>query len=148
MNITATFYTIISFLELLDLGNTLCLGKQQQHAGSTTGMISSQVIATSSITAFNRLAPSGFAYAASKAGETHMLKQLSTLLGPWRIRCNILAPGSEYLTTFSSSIFSSFGCHLPPSPPCPSIALFLVWKSYLNPPSIHPPPFPPKQTPK
>lgn len=100
VNVTATFYTIVSFLELLELGNKRLLETPSQSID-----ISTQVIATSSILGFNRMAPSGFSYAASKAAVTHMMKQLCTLLGPHRIRCNILAPGSTsplYLPMFDA----------------------------------------------
>lgn len=45
----------------------------------------SQVIATSSIGGFNRVALAGHAYAASKAGTTHMMKQFSTALVPYGV---------------------------------------------------------------
>lgn len=96
VNVTATFYTIVSFLELLEIGN-----KRWLESPTQTIDISSQVIATSSILGFNRMAPSGFSYAASKAAVTHMMKQLCTLLVPHRIRCNILAPGSRSPLYFS-----------------------------------------------
>ncbi|CAK7219646.1 hypothetical protein SBRCBS47491_003917 [Sporothrix bragantina] len=82
VNDAGTFYTTLAFLTLLDAGN------QQRNVN-----FSSQVVATASITAFNRTVPSGFAYATSKAAVVHLMKQLSTYLVPYNIRCNVIAPG-------------------------------------------------------
>lgn len=82
VNNTAVFYTVVAFLPLLEAGNSK--GNVEQK---------SQVIATSSVASFNRAAFSGFAYSASKAGTTHMMKQFSTMLTPYGIRSNIIAPG-------------------------------------------------------
>jgi len=81
VNTTGVFFTVAAFLELLDEGNKRGNFKQR-----------SQVIATSSIGAYNRQ-PMGFAYGASKAAVVHMLKQLSTVLVPFSIRANVIAPG-------------------------------------------------------
>jgi len=82
VNTSAVFFSIVAFLELLDAGNKK--GNVQQR---------SQVIATSSIGGFNRLPLAGFAYAATKSGTTHMMKQLSTAFVPYGIRSNVIAPG-------------------------------------------------------
>jgi NAD(P)-dependent dehydrogenase (short-subunit alcohol dehydrogenase family) len=84
VNDAGTFYTVLAFLKLLDAGN--------KHMKAE---VSSQIILTASITAFNRQAPSGFAYATSKAGVIHMMKQLATYLAPYNIRCNAIAPGCK-----------------------------------------------------
>ncbi|TIC97301.1 Rhamnolipids biosynthesis 3-oxoacyl-[acyl-carrier-protein] reductase [Colletotrichum higginsianum] len=81
VNTTGVFFTVAAFLELLDEGNKRGNFKQR-----------SQVIATSSIGAYNRQ-PMGFAYGASKAAVVHMFKQLSTVLVPFNIRANVIAPG-------------------------------------------------------
>ncbi|KAI8286919.1 3-hydroxyphenylacetate 6 hydroxylase [Colletotrichum sp. SAR11_57] len=81
VNATGVFFTVAAFLELLDEGNKRSNFKQR-----------SQVIATSSIGAFNRQ-PMGFAYGASKSAVVHMMKQLSTVLVPYNIRSNVIAPG-------------------------------------------------------
>ncbi|KAJ5367892.1 3-oxoacyl-reductase [Penicillium cataractarum] len=83
VNCTAVFYTTIAFLGLLDKGNN----NQSYRNGR------SQVIATSSIGSFNRRITAGFAYGASKAATTMLLKVLATYLVPYRIRANILCPG-------------------------------------------------------
>lgn len=87
VNTAATFFTIVAFLELLDKGN-----KKRHRAAQR-----SQVVATSSISGFNRSVPGGFAYGGSKAATTQMMKQFATLLAPFNIRSNIIAPGSKFL---------------------------------------------------
>ena len=87
INTTATFYTMLAFLPLLDAGNT------HPTSPTLTSGIKSQFIATSSIGAFSRRPGAGFAYAASKAGVIHMVKQLATYLVPYHIRVNTIAPG-------------------------------------------------------
>ena len=57
----------------------------------------SQVIATSSIGAYNRSPLAGYAYGTSKAAVVHLLKQFSTALVPYDIRSNIIAPGCKLL---------------------------------------------------
>jgi NAD(P)-dependent dehydrogenase (short-subunit alcohol dehydrogenase family) len=86
LNTTAAWYTIASFLELLDEGNKK--GNAQN----------SQAIVTSSIGGFNRNIPAGFAYGQSKAAATHMVKQLATQLVPYSIRANAIAPGSKFFS--------------------------------------------------
>lgn len=85
VNNTAVFFTAIAFLELLDAGN---------RQGNVSG-VSSQIIVTASIASFIRKVVSGFAYMSSKAGTASMTKSLSTMLAPYGIRCNGLAPGSQ-----------------------------------------------------
>ncbi|KAI8959189.1 NAD(P)-binding protein [Daldinia sp. FL1419] len=82
VNNTGVFFTIAAFLELLDEANKRGNWKQR-----------SQVIATSSIGAYNRVPAAGYAYGSTKAGVIHMMKQLATGLVPYNIRSNILAPG-------------------------------------------------------
>lgn len=85
VNCTAVFYTTIAFLGLLDAGNR----------NGSYGNGRSQVIATSSIGSFNRRISAGFAYSTSKAATTMMMKVLATYLVPYRIRANVLCPGSK-----------------------------------------------------
>lgn len=84
LNVTATFYTVVAFLDLLAKGNA---------ARERTDLPCSQVIITTSISAFSRMPAAGFAYSASKAAATHLVKQLSTCFAPYKIRCNAIAPG-------------------------------------------------------
>ncbi|KAF2654251.1 NAD(P)-binding protein [Lophiostoma macrostomum CBS 122681] len=84
VNTTAVYYTTLSFLNLLSAGN------EQGNVGPDWR---SQVLATSSIGGFSRLAGASFAYNSSKAAVTHMMKMMATSLVPYKIRCNVLAPG-------------------------------------------------------
>ncbi|KAF9634286.1 Short-chain dehydrogenase/reductase SDR [Lasiodiplodia theobromae] len=52
-----------------------------------------QIVTVASIAGFNRHVTSGVAYSASKAAAVHVGKVLSTLLVPWGIRSNVIAPG-------------------------------------------------------
>ncbi|CAH0041056.1 unnamed protein product, partial [Clonostachys rhizophaga] len=81
-NTTGAFNTVAAFLQLLGEGN---------KRGNVTQK--SQVIATSSIGAFNRSLTQGYAYGGSKAAVVHIFKQLATSLVPYDIRSNIIAPG-------------------------------------------------------
>lgn len=85
VNSTGVFYTIVAFLSLLDAGNN---DKTYQNGRS-------QVIATSSIGGFHRKITAGFAYSISKAATTMLMKVLATYLVPYRIRANIICPGSK-----------------------------------------------------
>ncbi|EPE36849.1 NAD(P)-binding Rossmann-fold containing protein [Glarea lozoyensis ATCC 20868] len=82
VHVTATLYTCMAFLDLLDLGN-----KAQNISWS------SQIIATGSAQGFNKNPLSGLGYSVSKAAETHLIKSLAFYLAPNGIRCNVLAPG-------------------------------------------------------
>ncbi|KAH8600752.1 hypothetical protein B0O99DRAFT_535428 [Bisporella sp. PMI_857] len=82
INTGAVFFSVVAFLSLLEAGNVK--GNVEQK---------SQVIATTSIGGFNRVPLAGFAYSTSKAGTTHMMKQFSTMLIPFGIRSNVIAPG-------------------------------------------------------
>ncbi|KAI8224231.1 hypothetical protein K4K57_010044 [Colletotrichum sp. SAR 10_99] len=82
VNVTSVWYTTMALLSLLDLGNKK--GNLFQ---------SSQVVSTSSIGAFNKKAPGGWAYGQSKAAATLLIKHLSSNLPQWNIRANCIAPG-------------------------------------------------------
>jgi NAD(P)-dependent dehydrogenase (short-subunit alcohol dehydrogenase family) len=75
VNAAAVWYTTMTFLKLLDRGN------KKGNVSQT-----SQVVVTSSIGAFNKKAPGGWAYGQSKAAATHAVKQLSVTLPQWNIR--------------------------------------------------------------
>lgn len=83
INTAGVYLCVFAFLELLAEGNKKKNVEQL-----------SQVIATTSAGAFNRVPLAGFAYGASKAGTTHMMKQLATAFVPYDIRSNMIAPGS------------------------------------------------------
>lgn len=82
VNVSAVWFTTMAFLLLLDAGNKRSNVSQ-----------SSQVIVTSSVAAFNRKAPGGWAYGQSKAAVTHLVRQLAVTLPQWSIRANCIAPG-------------------------------------------------------
>lgn len=75
VNASSVWFTAMSCLRLLDAGN------RRGNLGW-----SSQVVVTSSIAAFNKKAPGGWAYGQSKAAATHIAKQLSIVLPTWNIR--------------------------------------------------------------
>lgn len=87
VNITGVYYTILAFLTLLDQGN-----KQERKWNQD---VTSQVVVVGSIAAFSRMRGASFAYNSSKAGVTHSGKLLSTYLGRWDVRVNVVAPGSK-----------------------------------------------------
>ncbi len=98
VNVTGAFFTIIAFLELLDAGNKKALeggfgAPLDPGAEVPVPSIQSQVIVTSSISAYSRMAMSIPAYAASKAAILHLTKQASTSMARYGIRANALAPG-------------------------------------------------------
>lgn len=76
--------TTTAFLKLLEAGN---------KAGNVTQK--SQVIATGSAGAYNRVPVGGYAYGGSKAGLIHMMKSFATGLVPYDIRANVIAPGCK-----------------------------------------------------
>lgn len=84
-NLAGTYFTAVAFLPLLDAGN---------RKGNVAQ--SSQVIVTGSAASYARTASSKFAYGASKAGGTHLVKKLATTLVPYSIRVNCIEPGCEY----------------------------------------------------
>lgn len=102
VNVSGAFFSIVAFLELLDAGNKNALkggfGKPDKQ-GSDVQSVQSQVIVTSSIAAYSRMAASKPAYAASKAAILHLTKQASSNLAKYGIRANALAPGCELLST-------------------------------------------------
>ncbi|KAK4674158.1 hypothetical protein QC763_117980 [Podospora pseudopauciseta] len=100
VNVTGAFFSIVAFLELLDMGNKNAVeGKgskvfgRRDKQGSDVPSVQSQVIVTSSIAAFSRHPASKPAYAASKAAVLHLAKQASSNLARFGIRVNALAPG-------------------------------------------------------
>ncbi|KAI1332793.1 NAD(P)-binding protein [Xylariaceae sp. FL0255] len=97
-NVTGVFNTVVAFLHLLDAGNKKGGFKQR-----------SQVIAISSIGAFNRRPLAGYAYSSSKAAVVHLMKSFATTLVPYNIRSNVICPGlypSELTTNIMSAIKS------------------------------------------
>ncbi|OJD30532.1 nad-binding protein [Diplodia corticola] len=98
-----------AFLHLLDAGNarrgweagrveggrTRGRGKVEAGGGEVDGgdLRLSQIVTVASIAGFNRQVTAGVAYSASKAAAVHVGKMLATLLAPWGVRSNVIAPG-------------------------------------------------------
>jgi NAD(P)-dependent dehydrogenase (short-subunit alcohol dehydrogenase family) len=99
VNATGTYYTALAFLDLLDAGN---------RKGNMGPDWRSQIVATSSIAGFSRLNGASFAYSSSKAAVTHMMKMMATAFVPYKIRCNVLAPGL-FPSDLAAGIFSNLG---------------------------------------
>jgi NAD(P)-dependent dehydrogenase (short-subunit alcohol dehydrogenase family) len=100
VNVTGAFFTMTAFLELLDAGNKNAAGGgfgAPVKDGSNVPAIQSQVIVTSSVSAYSRANPSGPAYGGSKSAIAHLAKHASTNLAPYGIRVNALAPGCKKL---------------------------------------------------
>ncbi|KAI1649197.1 NAD(P)-binding protein [Daldinia loculata] len=108
VNVTATYFTLVAFLELLDAGNKNALkggfGAPAQE-GSNVLSIPSQAIVTGSLSGFSRDRLSSPAYAGSKSAIGQLAKHASTNLAQYEIRVNALAPGlfpSELANDFIS----------------------------------------------
>jgi NAD(P)-dependent dehydrogenase (short-subunit alcohol dehydrogenase family) len=98
VNVSGVYYTSLAFLSLLDKGNKRNDGKGWRDGGGVT----SQIVTVGSIAANSRLPGARFAYNSSKAAVTHLCKHLSTYFGKWRIRVNVIAPGSKCISMSSS----------------------------------------------
>jgi NAD(P)-dependent dehydrogenase (short-subunit alcohol dehydrogenase family) len=97
VNTTAVYYTALAFLDLLDQGN------KRANMGPDW---CSQILATSSIGGFSRLRGASFAYNSSKAAVTHLMMMLATSFVPFKIRCNVLAPG-PFPSDMTTGIFGN-----------------------------------------
>jgi NAD(P)-dependent dehydrogenase (short-subunit alcohol dehydrogenase family) len=101
VNTTATYFSMLAFLELLDAGNKHALTSPSHFGapikpGTHVPSIQSQIIVTSSVGAFRRDNLSPPAYTASKAAVTHLVKLTSSGLATHGIRVNALAPGCKF----------------------------------------------------
>ncbi|OTB05907.1 hypothetical protein M426DRAFT_259742 [Hypoxylon sp. CI-4A] len=96
VNVTATYFTLLAFLELLDAGNKNALkggyGAPIQE-NSNVPSIQSQVIITGSLSGFSRDKFSPPSYSGSKSAIIHLTKHAATNLANYEIRVNALAPG-------------------------------------------------------
>ena len=89
VNNTAAYFTAMAFLCLLDEGNK----RRQQNVSSPADLVFSQIIITASIASYIRMVVSGWAYCMAKAGAAQLAKCLATMLAPYQIRSNAIAPG-------------------------------------------------------
>ncbi|KAJ9156830.1 NAD(P)-binding protein [Coniochaeta hoffmannii] len=97
VNVTGAFFTMGAFLDLLDAGNHSALLPEGYGGVAAPGValpaVQSQVVVTSSISAFVRGGMTPPAYGGSKAAILHLAKQASSQLAHHGIRVNALAPG-------------------------------------------------------
>ncbi|KUI62770.1 Secoisolariciresinol dehydrogenase [Cytospora mali] len=99
VNVTGAWFTMASFLELLDAGNKHAVSGEAGAFGAPVKegvkvpSIQSQVVFTASLAAFSRGYWTSPSYGGSKAAITQLMKQASTNLAPYGIRANALAPG-------------------------------------------------------
>ncbi len=111
VNTTGAYFTMLAFLELLDAGNRQALsGKEGAFGaplqeGSDVQSVQSQVLFTSSISAYSRSRASAPAYSGSKAALAHLSKHASTNLAQYGIRVNAFAPGCKSSLYDRSSFF-------------------------------------------
>ncbi|KAJ5952120.1 Short-chain dehydrogenase/reductase SDR [Penicillium vulpinum] len=108
VNVTGAYYTVLAFLPLLEAANKRRPAPQQNVLAPPTA----QVIITSSIAGFMRKVPYSFAYNASKAATTHLVKMLSTAFAYYNIRVNGITPGLYY-SDMSTEIFQGSGIQGP-----------------------------------
>lgn len=104
VNITGSYYTVLAFLPLLEAAN-------KRRPAPQVGVLTAptaQVVITSSIAGFNRKVPFSYAYNASKAGTTHLVKMLATNLSSYDIRVNGIAPGL-YDSEMANNVFTENG---------------------------------------
>ena len=103
-NLTATHFTIAAFLPLLAARNS----ERPSPPTVSNFRPRPQIITTGSIGGFNRKPLGNLSYGPSKAGLMHMTKQLATLLVPYDIRANCIAPGL-YLSEMTEGMMKSQG---------------------------------------
>lgn len=92
-----------AFLHLLDSGNNRrgwisgrreMQKREENYSGEyKDDQRTSQIITVSSISGFNRHITASLPYTATKAAATMLGKSLATLLAPFGIRSNVIAPG-------------------------------------------------------
>ncbi|KAJ6184635.1 hypothetical protein N7519_005936 [Penicillium mononematosum] len=104
VNVTGSYYTVLAFLPLLEAANKRRPAPQEDVLAAPTA----QIIITSSIAGFSRKVPFSFAYNASKAATTHLVKMLSTAFAYYGIRVNGISPGL-YSSDMADHIFRASG---------------------------------------
>ena len=103
-NLTATHFTIAAFLPLLNAANA----QRPDPPTRENFRPRPQIITTASIGGFNRKPLGNLSYGPSKAGLMHLTKQLATLLIPYDIRANSIAPGL-YLSEMTQGMMKNQG---------------------------------------
>jgi NAD(P)-dependent dehydrogenase (short-subunit alcohol dehydrogenase family) len=105
INTVGAFFTLSAFLELLDAGNKAAI-KGTGFGGPAIGSsqfpyVQSQIIVTSSISAFSRLSVSPPPYTSSKAAVLHLTKHAATGMATYGIRVNAMCPGRKWFLSMS-----------------------------------------------
>jgi NAD(P)-dependent dehydrogenase (short-subunit alcohol dehydrogenase family) len=98
VNVSGAFFTMMAFLELLDQGNQNSLSEGHgslSEPGGAVPAVQSQIVVTSSISAYIRGSMTPPSYGASKAAVLHLAKQASSQLAGYGVRVNALAPGCK-----------------------------------------------------
>ncbi|KAG8795903.1 hypothetical protein FRC17_008062 [Serendipita sp. 399] len=94
VNVTGAFFTTVAFLRLLKSSNEYWdTNNESSEIQVARARRTSQVITVTGIAAHHRAQLRFAGYAASKAASLHLMKTLSTVLSPFDIRFNMLAPG-------------------------------------------------------
>ncbi|KAI1384795.1 short chain dehydrogenase [Hypoxylon trugodes] len=96
LNVTGTLFSFLAFLELLDEGNKRSLNGgfgAPDKKGSDAPSIQSQIIITSSVSAFARFPYAPLGYGISKHALVHLAKMASSNLAQHSIRVNAICPG-------------------------------------------------------
>ncbi|KAK5456188.1 hypothetical protein LTS15_005507 [Exophiala xenobiotica] len=104
VNITGIHFTVAAFLPLLDAANK----KRPQPPTEDNFKPRPQIITTGSIGGYNRNPLGNLSYGPSKSAVIHMTKQLATLLIPYDIRANIIAPGL-YFSEMTEGMYKAQG---------------------------------------
>ncbi|KAI3401095.1 hypothetical protein diail_240 [Diaporthe ilicicola] len=110
VNVAGAWFTMASFIELLDAGNKHAMSGEAGAfgapvKGAKSPSIQSQVVFIASLAAYSRSYFTAPAYGGSKAAILHLMKHTATNLTPHGIRANALAPGlfpSEMTTNMLS----------------------------------------------
>jgi NAD(P)-dependent dehydrogenase (short-subunit alcohol dehydrogenase family) len=84
VNVTASYFSAVAFLQLLEAGN------QKRNYP-----VQSQVITMSSSGGYLRGLHGSFGYAISKTGIRQLTQSMATHFAPWKIRFNTLALGGK-----------------------------------------------------
>lgn len=86
VNVVSVLYTGAAFLELLVEGNKK----------GNMGIVTSQMLVTTSAAGFLREGTTPFGYMTSKAGANQLVKALATWWTEYDVRVNGIAPGCKY----------------------------------------------------
>ncbi|KEF55347.1 uncharacterized protein A1O9_08097 [Exophiala aquamarina CBS 119918] len=104
VNITGVHFTVAAFLPLLNEANK----KRPEKPTAENFRPRPQIITTGSIGGFSRKPLGNLSYGASKAGLTHLTKQLATSLTAYDIRANVIAPGL-YFSEMTQGMYAAQG---------------------------------------